>query len=57
MCFEAKYGMGRHVETVGEKETLEQLKVRPPFAVEHDGRSLLYQEFRLAEGTKELMEG
>ncbi|KAJ1329646.1 hypothetical protein MN608_06382 [Microdochium nivale] len=26
MCFEAKYGMGRHVETVGEKETLEQLK-------------------------------
>lgn len=28
MCFEVKYGMGRHVENVGMQEGLEQLKVR-----------------------------
>jgi hypothetical protein len=36
MCFEVKYGMGRHIENVGMEEGLEQLKVRhsmpaPPF--------------------------
>lgn len=30
MCFEVKYGMGRHVENVGMEEGLEQLKVCTP---------------------------